>query len=131
MENVGNTPATVYGTLHGPNATNQAESLGGNSVLPMGALSDDFHVYSVEWTAGRIQFLLDNTVYFTGTPAQFPGRGCSTSTRSTCDPQPGHRRELAREPQREHAVPRGAPGRLGARLRSGVAIGDLRGPPVP
>jgi beta-glucanase (GH16 family) len=73
MENIGSAPATDYGTLHGPNAQNQAESLGGNTMLAMGALSDDFHVYSVQWAMGQIQFLLDDTVYFTGTTAQFPG----------------------------------------------------------
>jgi len=72
MENVGNTPATDYGTLHGPNG-NQEANLGGTTMLPSGALSDDFHVYSVEWKAGEVDFLLDDTVYFTGTTAQFPG----------------------------------------------------------
>jgi beta-glucanase (GH16 family) len=72
MENIGKAPATDYGTLHGPNGTQEA-NLGGNVALAMGALSDDFHVYSIEWKAGQIAFLLDDMVYFTGTKAQFPG----------------------------------------------------------
>ena len=72
MENVGNTPATDYGTLHGP-GTGQEANLGGTTMLSMGALADDFHVYAVEWKQGEVKFYLDDNAYFTGTQADFPG----------------------------------------------------------
>jgi uncharacterized protein (TIGR03437 family) len=61
MENIGSTPATAYGSLHGPdsyNATAQYQ-------LPSGALADDFHVYSVEWSANEITFYVDGNLYET------------------------------------------------------------------
>jgi beta-glucanase (GH16 family) len=73
MENIGKNPATVYGTIHGPDAAKNNISLGGNSMLPMGALADDFHEYAIEWKAGQVAFLLDGTVYFTATQSAFMG----------------------------------------------------------
>jgi beta-glucanase (GH16 family) len=73
MENIGKAPATVYGTLHGPDASKNNVSLGGNTMISAGALSDDFHEYAVEWQAGQVVFLLDDVPYFTGAQAQFTG----------------------------------------------------------
>jgi beta-glucanase (GH16 family) len=69
MENVGKTPATDYGTIHGPNGSAGPYALGGSYVLPGADLSVDFHVYAVEWTASQIQWFLDDQLYFTATPA--------------------------------------------------------------
>jgi len=73
MENIGRTPATVYGTTHGPgpgsypgNGLSAGYGAGG---APMG---NDFHVYAVEWTAGSVQFSVDGNVYHTVTPADLP-----------------------------------------------------------
>jgi beta-glucanase (GH16 family) len=73
MENVGKNPATVYGTIHGPNMAKANVSLGGNMMLAMGALADDFHEYAIEWKAGQVVFLLDDMIYFTATQAAFQG----------------------------------------------------------
>jgi beta-glucanase (GH16 family) len=73
MENIGKNPATVYGTIHGPDMAKANVSLGGNSVLGMGALADDFHEYAVEWKAGQVAFLLDGMTYFTATQSAFQG----------------------------------------------------------
>jgi len=61
MENVGFTPAIAYGSLHGPdnyNATAQYQ-------LPTGNLSDDFHVFAVEWSPQQIAFYVDGNLYET------------------------------------------------------------------
>jgi beta-glucanase (GH16 family) len=73
MENIGKNPATVYGTIHGPDASKANVSLGGNFMLPTGALSDAFHEYAIEWSAGQVVFLLDGAPYFTATQAAFGG----------------------------------------------------------
>jgi beta-glucanase (GH16 family) len=73
MENIGKSPATVYGTIHGPDAAKANVSLGGNAMLPMGALADAFHEYAIEWQAGQVVFLLDDAPYFTATQAAFQG----------------------------------------------------------
>jgi uncharacterized protein (TIGR03437 family) len=61
MENVGFTPAIAYGSLHGPdsyNATAQYQ-------LPNGNLSDDFHVFAVEWSPQQVAFYVDGNLYET------------------------------------------------------------------
>jgi uncharacterized protein (TIGR03437 family) len=63
MENVGFTPATAYGSLHGPDSYNETAQY----QLASGALADDFHVYAVEWSADQITFYVDGQLYETQT----------------------------------------------------------------
>jgi beta-glucanase (GH16 family) len=63
MELVGKDPNHIYGTLHyrsedGRNAEDQGK-------LEADSLSDDFHIYAVEWDADRIDFLFDGRKYHT------------------------------------------------------------------
>jgi beta-glucanase (GH16 family) len=37
-----------------------------------GPFASDYHIYAIEWTPGRIAFLLDGQTYFTVTPASLP-----------------------------------------------------------
>ena len=72
MENIGREPGTVHGTIHGPGYSG-GSAVGGRYTLPGGAaLSDDFHVYAVEWETNRIRWFFNDTVYFTATPASLP-----------------------------------------------------------
>ncbi|MGY5850036.1 family 16 glycosylhydrolase [Salegentibacter sp. F14] len=62
MEHAGNEQNLIHGTLHyegrsGGNAD-------GNTIMVDG-VSDDFHVYSMEWSPERIVFLVDGKVYHT------------------------------------------------------------------
>lgn len=71
MEYRGQEPSVLHGSLHGPGYS------GGNAITrrftaPGGGLDADFHVYAVEWTAGKITWALDDTVFFTVTPADLP-----------------------------------------------------------
>ena len=79
MENIGSTPDTVYGTIHGPQNGgdyNGGEGVGGTYTLTNGAaLSDDFHVYAVQWTTNQIQWFIDTNLYFTATPSSLPSGG--------------------------------------------------------
>ncbi len=72
MEYRGQEPSTVIGTLHGPgyfggNARSKAKT------LTLARLDNDFHVYAVEWTAGKIEHYIDGELYFTSTPADVNG----------------------------------------------------------
>jgi beta-glucanase (GH16 family) len=69
MENVGMTPATVYGTIHGPDTGGAAYAKGGTYKSPSGDLSGDYHVYAVEWSATQIKWYLDDEAYFTVGPS--------------------------------------------------------------
>jgi beta-glucanase (GH16 family) len=53
----------IYGTLHW--YTNQHVSAGGNYSLSSGKFADDFHLIGIVWTAQKIQFYVDNTIYYT------------------------------------------------------------------
>jgi beta-glucanase (GH16 family) len=66
MENVGQSPSTVFSNLHAPGyAASGEQTVSGN-------LSDDFHVYAIEWTPGRVSWLLDDVVYKTVTKDDIP-----------------------------------------------------------
>jgi beta-glucanase (GH16 family) len=81
MENIGKTSdqGTEHGTIHGPQGGgdyNGGSGVGGTYTLPGGAkLSDDFHIYAIEWTTNQIKWFLDTNVFFTATPASLPGGG--------------------------------------------------------
>lgn len=72
MENIGKQPALVHGTVHGPGYSG-AQGITSQFALPGSPpLSDDFHVYAIEWSPGRIQFFIDETPYASITPASLP-----------------------------------------------------------
>ena len=75
MENIGKTSdqGTEHGTMHGPGYSG-GNGIGGTYTLPGGAkLSDDFHIYAIEWTTNQIKWFLDTNLFFTATPASLPG----------------------------------------------------------
>jgi beta-glucanase (GH16 family) len=74
MENVGNTPNTVYGTVHGPGYSG-ANGVGGNKTIGS-ALGDAFHTYAVDWSPNLIIWYLDGQEYFRVTPANINGNTC-------------------------------------------------------
>jgi beta-glucanase (GH16 family) len=71
MENIGNLPATVYGTIHGPGYSG-GSGLQSSSKLATGKLADDFHLYAVEWEGTQIRFYLDGLLFGTHTSAEIP-----------------------------------------------------------
>jgi len=72
MEFIGREPSTVYGTLHGPGYSG-AKGVGGSITLSDGKrVSDDFHVFSVEWTQKDIRWFLDGKNYKTVTRSDIP-----------------------------------------------------------
>ena len=72
MENIGREPSIVYGTLHGPGYSG-ANGINATHALPYGQkLSDDFHIFSVEWEPNVIRFYVDGMLYRTRGPADLP-----------------------------------------------------------
>ena len=55
------TPSIAYGSLHGPNGYNATAQY----QLPNGQLSDDFHVFAIEWSPQQITFYVDGNLYET------------------------------------------------------------------
>jgi len=76
MENVGKEPGISHSSLHGPSSTNATSDMTATITLPAGQkLSDDFHVYAVEWEPGAMRFYLDANLYATFTSTQWPAGG--------------------------------------------------------
>ena len=71
MENIGKEPAVVHGTVHGPGYSG-GKGIGKPYALNSGRFADDYHVYAVEWSPDRIEFLVDGHSYHTITPASLP-----------------------------------------------------------
>jgi beta-glucanase (GH16 family) len=71
MENVGQEPAVVHGTVHGPGYSGSAGVTESHDADT--SLADGFHVYSVNWEPDRIRWFLDGELYSTVTPADLRG----------------------------------------------------------
>ena len=74
MEFVGYMPGVVHGTVH-TGEYNHMKSTQRGARTALASCSDDFHVYSVEWTAERIDVAVDGRVYFS-----FENDGAGNST---------------------------------------------------
>jgi beta-glucanase (GH16 family) len=76
MENIGKEPATNHGSLHGPSSEKATSDLSAAFSLPGGKrLSDEYHLYAIEWEPDAIRFYFDSHLYTTFTPSQLPAGG--------------------------------------------------------
>ncbi len=72
MENLGREPSILYATIHGPGYAG-TQGIQGKTTLPDGAVfADAYHVFSIDWSPGRITWQIDGRTYFTATPASLP-----------------------------------------------------------
>lgn len=72
MEVPGHEPGKLHGTIHGPGYSGQ-HGVTKFTTLPAGAsLGDAYHVFAVDWSPGKIEWLLDGQVYHRCTPAGLP-----------------------------------------------------------
>ncbi len=67
MEEVGDKPSTLFGTIHYGDKWPGNVHTGDKFVLPSGNLCDDWHVYAVEWEEGVIRWYIDGNLYETQT----------------------------------------------------------------
>jgi beta-glucanase (GH16 family) len=76
MEVRGTQPLTNLGSLHGPGYSGM-HPLTGHYSLPDGGppLSDDFHIYAIEWETNVVRFYVDINLYETRTSADVPTDG--------------------------------------------------------
>ena len=74
MELAGDIPNRVVGTVHYGANTSQHQYNSTSKYLSGNAnFQDEFHVFSIIWEADKIQFLVDDEVYQTITPASLNG----------------------------------------------------------
>lgn len=62
MEAIGNNPNVIYGTLHYPGHYGGSAD---SSNTAISNISTEFHVYSLEWRADTIKFMVDSQVFKT------------------------------------------------------------------
>lgn len=67
VEAVGADPTIVFGTIHGPGYNGSQGTQVGDVAYSPTALSDNFHIYAVEWTPNSIKWFFDDKLYFTAT----------------------------------------------------------------
>ncbi|WP_207784685.1 family 16 glycosylhydrolase [Marinifilum breve] len=65
MEGIGNNPGHIQCALHTPSSSGATENMASTTVADA---SDEFHVYSVNWSENQITFLIDDEVYYTYAP---------------------------------------------------------------
>jgi beta-glucanase (GH16 family) len=66
MEHVGFDPGIIHGTIH-TEAYNHVKGTQKGEKITIADAQDAFHVYAIDWTQDRIDFLVDNKVYYTVT----------------------------------------------------------------
>lgn len=66
MEHVGNDQGTIHGSIHTPSSSGNTVNTGTKYVADA---TSNFHVYAVNWDADKIEFLIDDVVYYTYSPA--------------------------------------------------------------
>jgi uncharacterized protein (TIGR03437 family) len=70
----GDDASTVHGTIHGPNFADAG--VGAPYHLPnQEKFTDDYHLFSIEWSANSVHFFVDGTDYEPLTPASLPTGG--------------------------------------------------------
>jgi beta-glucanase (GH16 family) len=74
MENVGQEPAAVHGSLHGPGFS-AGNSLTATRTLRSGAWHERFHVFAAEWSPRSIAFFVDGEEYARFRPVNVPTGG--------------------------------------------------------
>ena len=117
MENIGSTPSTNYGSLHGPGYSG-GQDLTGSYSLPGGALlSADYHLFAVEWDASSIRVLRRRRQLRDAHPGGRPRRR-QVGLRPPVlrHPQRRRRRLLAGRSRLHHPLPPDDAGRLRARV---------------
>jgi beta-glucanase (GH16 family) len=72
MEHIGRQPRHIYGTVHGPGYSGSG-GVGHFTTFPDMTLSENFHVYAIEWEPEEIRWFVDDEQFFKLTPEQVPG----------------------------------------------------------
>jgi beta-glucanase (GH16 family) len=65
LEQKGSMPETAFGTIHGPGLPGGAGGGFGSTFNGKSALNQAFHTYAIEWKKNRIDFFVDDNLYFT------------------------------------------------------------------
>ena len=76
MEHKGSQASTTSSAVHGPGYSG-ATPFARAHTLTRGALSDDFHVFAVEWDSLHVRFFVDDSVHYSTTRTEIERFGTS------------------------------------------------------
>jgi len=65
MEHWGHNPTVVAGSIHTPYSHGDTWTTGHLNVSSF----NEFHIYSINWTSEKIQFFIDDNLYYTYNPS--------------------------------------------------------------
>ena len=66
MEHVGNNVGRVSSAIHTPSSNGNTVNIG---EINISNATSDFHVYTADWTADKIDFYVDDTLFYTYNPS--------------------------------------------------------------
>ncbi|GAA4272046.1 glycoside hydrolase family 16 protein [Aquimarina gracilis] len=67
MENTGDAPTEIFGTVHGPGYSRE-ESISKTYTLENDRVDTGFHIYGIEWGPNYINYYIDDVLYYQITP---------------------------------------------------------------
>ena len=67
MENTGDAPTEIFGTVHGPGYSG-ANSISKTYTFQDSRVDTDFHIYGIEWGPDYINYYVDDVLYYQMTP---------------------------------------------------------------
>lgn len=73
MENIGKTPDTVRGTVHGPGYCRD-DGIYADYTISSRKFAEDLHLFAVDWEPGQIRWYVDDSLYHVLTPENVPGK---------------------------------------------------------
>jgi len=76
MENKGSQPTTTSSAVHGPGYSGNTPFAHANN-LARGTISDDFHIFAVEWDSLHVRFYVDDILHYQVTRAEIEHFGKS------------------------------------------------------
>ncbi|MFW5714363.1 MAG: glycoside hydrolase family 16 protein [Brevefilum sp.] len=72
MEHIGREPRRIYGTVHGPGYSG-GSGIGHFTTFPENSLTEDFHVFAIEWEPDEIRWYADDELFFSLTAEEING----------------------------------------------------------
>ena len=73
MELLGHEPQKIYSTIHWGAAGGASTHIGDSYSLSSQTFNDKFHVFSMQWDADKMSFLIDDILFFTANKSQVNG----------------------------------------------------------
>jgi len=73
MELLGHEPQKIYSTIHWGAAGGASTHIGDSYSLSSQTFNDNFHVFSMQWDADKMSFLIDDILFFTANKSQVNG----------------------------------------------------------